>query len=172
MYNLYLLLKHCFILKLKAACKAKYHLVICNCHHWPTISIRPSFDMNCKCFMLLWLWTSITYLSITWYQLRLGNITIYIYIYIWLGFICISRTQKSEGILCGKVLTYGSRKPTELKWSLTSWQFTAWSAFFCLSRKLNWKTLKCYQNWICFNTKNVVFSHPTKLHTAVLSVTR
>ena len=86
----------------------------------------------------------------------------------WSNWTC---TQESENVLCGEMLAVevgkhgaevGLLHPDSLSPSL----------LFCLRDRLTWKTLKFHQNWICCNTKNVVFSHPRKLLTVVLSVTR
>lgn len=111
------------------------------------------------------------YWSICWYQLRLGNITKNkcLHVYISLGFTCLTEpngTRKSEGMLYGKILTCEVGR--QQRWSCPLHPEQTVHRLLHLPKRLNWKMLRLYQNWICSNTRSVVLSHPTKLFAALL----
>lgn len=63
-------------------------------------------------------------LLIPWYLIRLENISLYFTCTIEYGV-----TQKSQGVLHVKILTYESIEPTKPKWSLMFWKYMV--CFFC-----------------------------------------
>lgn len=134
----------------------------CNCPRWH------SSDMNGKCdYAICW--------SICWYPLKLGNITKNksLHVCISLGFTCLTEPngkQKSEGMLYGKILICEVGRQQRCSGPLHPEKTLR--GLLHLPKRLNWKMLRLYQNWICSNTRSVVLSHPTRLFAALLPYKR